>query len=201
MNELPIDILVNKKNLLPRNYCPKNLVVTDQNENNFHKYKDPNLKPMVRADIYPYIQLMINDAKRDGVEFIIDSGYRSYNYQQVLLDNLIKEKGAEAYTLIALPGSSEHQTGLAIDIAYYHNGVYDDNVKGEDKEAIWLANNSYKYGFILRYPKDKENITGFQYEPWHFRFVGLKLAEKLYKTNMTLDEYYSKKEKGILKRS
>ncbi len=193
MNELPIDILVNKKNLLPRNYCPKNLVVTDQNENNFHKYKDPNLKPMVRADIYPYIQLMINDAKRDGVEFIIDSGYRSYNYQQVLLDNLIKEKGAEAYTLIALPGSSEHQTGLAIDIAYYHNGVYDDNVKGEDKEAIWLANNSYKYGFILRYPKDKENITGFQYEPWHFRFVGLKLAEKLYKTNMTLDEYYSKK--------
>lgn len=201
MNELPIDILVNKKNLLPRNYCPKNLVVTDQNENNFHKYKDPNLKPMVRADIYPYIQLMINDAKRDGVEFIIDSGYRSYNYQRVLLDNLIKEKGAEAYTLIALPGSSEHQTGLAIDIAYYHNGVYDDNVKGEDKEAIWLANNSYKYGFILRYPKDKENITGFQYEPWHFRFVGLKLAEKLYKTNMTLDEYYSKKEKGILKRS
>ena len=193
MNELPIDILVNKKNLLPRNYCPKNLVVTDQNENNFHKYKDPNLKPMVRADIYPYIQLMINDAKRDGVEFIIDSGYRSYNYQQVLLDNLIKEKGAEAYTLIALPGSSEHQTGLAIDIAYYHNGVYDDNVKGEDKEAIWLANNSYKYGFILRYPKDKENITGFQYEPWHFRFVGLKLAEKLYKTNMTLDEYHSKK--------
>lgn len=193
MNELPIDILVNKENLLPRNYCPKNLVVTDQNENNFHKYKDPNLKPMVRADIYPYIQLMINDAKRDGVEFIIDSGYRSYNYQQVLLDNLIKEKGAEAYTLIALPGSSEHQTGLAIDIAYYHNGVYDDNVKGEDKEAIWLANNSYKYGFILRYPKDKENITGFQYEPWHFRFVGLKLAEKLYKTNMTLDEYYSKK--------
>lgn len=193
MNELPIDILVNKKNLLPRNYCPKNLVVTDQNENNFHKYKDPNLKPMVRADIYPYIQLMINDAKRDGVEFIIDSGYRSYNYQQVLLDNLIKEKGAEAYTLIALPGSSEHQTGLAIDIAYYHNGVYDDNVKGEDKEAIWLANNSYKYGFILRYPKDKENITGFQYEPWHFRFVGLKLAEKLYKKNMTLDEYYSKK--------
>lgn len=193
MNELPIDILVNKKNLLPRNYCPKNLVVTDQNENNFHKYKDPNLKPMVRADIYPYIQLMINDAKRDGVEFIIDSGYRSYNYQRVLLDNLIKEKGAEAYTLIALPGSSEHQTGLAIDIAYYHNGVYDDNVKGEDKEAIWLANNSYKYGFILRYPKDKENITGFQYEPWHFRFVGLKLAEKLYKTNMTLDEYYSKK--------
>ena len=193
MNELPIDILVNKKNLLPRNYCPKNLVVTDQNENNFHKYKDPNLKPMVRADIYPYIQLMINDAKRDGVEFIIDSGYRSYNYQQVLLDNLIKEKGAEAYTLIALPGSSEHQTGLAIDIAYYHNGVYDDNVKGEDKEAIWLANNSYKYGIILRYPKDKENITGFQYEPWHFRFVGLKLAEKLYKTNMTLDEYYSKK--------
>ena len=193
MNELPIDILVNKKNLLPRNYCPKNLVVTDQNENNFHKYKDPNLKPMVRADIYPYIQLMINDAKRDGVEFIIDSGYRSYNYQQVLLDNLIKEKGAEAYTLIALPGSSEHQTGLAIDIAYYHNGVYDDNVKGEDKEAIWLANNSYKYGFILRYPKDKENITGFQYEPWHFRFVGLELAKKLYKTNMTLDEYYSKK--------
>ena len=200
MNDLPIDILVNKDNLLPSDYYPKDLVVTDQNENNFHNYQDPRLEPMVRRDIYPYIQRMMEDAKKEGVEFIVDSGYRSYNYQQKVLDKLIAELGDVAYQKAALPGASEHQTGLAFDIAYYHNGVFDDDVKEEDKEAIWLANNSYKYGFILRYPKGKEEITGFQFEPWHFRFVGLELAKELFDEGITLDEYYDRKVNGTLKR-
>ena len=200
MNELPIDVLVNKDNLLPSDYYPKDLVVTDQNENNFHNYQDPRLKPMVRRDIYPYIQRMMEDAKKEGVEFIVDSGYRSYNYQQKVLDKLIAELGDVAYQKAALPGASEHQTGLAFDIAYYRNGVFDDDVKEEDKEAIWLANNSYKYGFILRYPKGKEEITGFQFEPWHFRFVGLELAKELFDEGITLDEYYARKVNGTLKR-
>ena len=148
MNELPIDVLVNKDNLLPSDYYPKDLITTDENENNFHKYNDHQLK-----------QKMIEDAKQEGVEIIVDSGYRSYNYQQKVLDKLIEEVGDAAYQKVALPGASEHQTGLAFDIAYYRNGVFDDDVKEEDKEAIWLANNSYKYGFILRYPKGKEEIT------------------------------------------
>ena len=155
---------------------------------------------MIRRDIYPYVQKMIEDAKQEGVEIIVDSGYRSYNYQQKVLDKLIEEVGDAAYQKAALPGASEHQTGLAFDIAYYRNGVFDDDVKEEDKEAIWLANNSYKYGFILRYPKGKEEITGFQFEPWHFRFVGLELAHKLYEEGITLDEYYARKENTSLKR-
>ena len=192
MNDLNVDILVNKDHLLPSSYVPKDLVMTDQNENNFHNYKDPTLKPMVRRDIYPYILKMFNDAKKDGLEIIVDSGYRGYHYQQVVLDALIKEKGDIAYSLVALPGASEHQTGLAIDVAYYKDGVYNDDVKESDIEAIWLAKNAYKYGFILRYPKEKENITGFQYEPWHFRFVGLDLALELFANNLTLEEYYAK---------
>lgn len=200
MNELPIDVLVNKDNLLPSDYYPKDLITTDENENNFHKYNDHQLEPMIRRDIYPYVQKMIEDAKQEGVEIIVDSGYRSYNYQQKVLDKLIEEVGDAAYQKVALPGASEHQTGLAFDIAYYRNGVFDDDVKEEDKEAIWLANNSYKYGFILRYPKGKEEITGFQFEPWHFRFVGLELAHKLYEEGITLDEYYARKENTSLKR-
>lgn len=194
MNDLPIDILVNKDNLLPSDYYPKDLVITDQNENNFHNYQDPRLKPMVRSDIYPYIKKMIEDAKKEGIEFIVDSGYRSYYYQQKVLEKLIEEVGDVAYQKVALPGASEHQTGLAFDIAYYRDGIFDDDVKGEDKEAIWLSNNSYKYGFILRYPKGKEEVTGFQYEPWHFRFVGIELAKKLFNEDITLDEYYARKD-------
>ncbi len=200
MNYDDYEILVNKEHLLPKDYCPNDLIVTDNNENNFHQFKDPKLKPMVRKIIYPYLEKMMQDAKINNIEFIVDSGYRSYDYQKVLLEALIHEKGTEAYSLVALPGASEHQTGLAIDIAYYKDGIYFDDVKESDPAAIWLAQNSYKYGFILRYPKGKECATGFQYEPWHFRFVGLNLAQKLFNEGVTLDEYYARKDNTILKR-
>lgn len=194
MKDLSIEVLVNRNNTLPKNYVPKDLYQTDNNENNFHKFSDPTLKPMIRLVLKPFVEQMMEDARKEGISFIIDSGYRSYDYQQVILDELIEEKGDEAYKLVALPGSSEHQTGLAIDIAYYKNGVYDDDVKETDPEAIWLALNSYKYGFILRYPKGKESITGYNFEPWHFRFVGLDLAKEIYDRNITLEEYYANKE-------
>ncbi len=200
MSDLPIDILVNKENMLPSDYYPKDLVITDQNENNFHNYQDPRLKPMIRRDIYPFAQKMMEDARMEGIEIIIDSGYRSYAYQQKVLDKIIEEIGDAAYQKVALPGASEHQTGLAFDIAYYKNGVYDDDVKEDDEEAIWLANNSYKYGFILRYPKGKEEVTGFQYEPWHFRFVGIELARQLFVDKITLEEYYARKSEYRLQR-
>ena len=79
--------------------------------------------------IKEYVDKLINDAQGLGLPIIVDSGYRSYSYQQVVLDALIKEKGDEAFKLVALPGASEHQTGLAIDFAYYENGIYNDDVK------------------------------------------------------------------------
>lgn len=190
MKDLDITVLVNKDNLLDRNYVPFEMYVVDENENNFHQYKDASLKPMFRKDIKRYIDKLLKDAHALGLPLIVDSGYRSYDYQQVVLNALIKEKGNDAYKLVALPGASEHQTGLAVDFAYYENGIYNDDVKEDDKEAIWLKNNCWKYGFILRYPKGKEHITGYKFEPWHFRFVGPKLAKKIYEENITLEEYY-----------
>lgn len=193
MDDLNIDVLVNKENMLSIDYIPKNMYIIDNNENNFHNYVDPTIKPMLRMEVKPYIEKLIYDANNNGINIIVDSAFRSGYYQQMILDKLISEKGNEAYKLIALPGASEHQTGLAVDFAYYENGIYDDNVKEDDKEAIWLKENAWKYGFILRYPKGKEEITGFNFEPWHFRFVGLELAKELYEQNITLEEYYRNK--------
>ena len=190
MKDLDVTVLVNKENVLDKDYVPCNMYVVDENENNFHQFKDASLKPMLRSDIKEYVDKLINDAQGLGLPIIVDSGYRSFKYQQVVLDALIKEKGDEAFKLVALPGASEHQTGLAIDFAYYENGNYNDDVKENDKEAIWLKNNAWKYGFILRYPKGKEDVTGYNFEPWHFRFVGLKLAKYLFKNDLTLEEYY-----------
>ena len=188
--DLDVTVLVNKEHILDKDYVPLEMYVVDENENNFHQFKDASLKPMLRSDIKEYVDKLINDAQGLGLPIIVDSGYRSFKYQQVILDALIKEKGDEAFKLVALPGASEHQTGLAIDFAYYENGIYNDDVKENDKEAIWLKNNAWKYGFILRYPKGKENVTGYNFEPWHFRFVGLKLAKYLFKNDLTLEEYY-----------
>lgn len=185
-----LDILINKDNLLSSDYIPDDLYILDNNENNFHKYQDPTLKPMLRTIIKPFLEEMLKNAKKDGYDVIVDSGFRSYAYQKNVLANLIKEKGEEAYKVAALPGASEHQSGLAFDFAYLQDGIYNDDVTEETKEAIWMANNSYKYGFILRYPKDKTTITGYDYEPWHFRFVGLEAAKIIHDENLTLEEYH-----------
>lgn len=189
MDDLSIDVLVNKENMLSIDYIPKNMYIVDNNENNFHNYLIDNIKPMLRMEVKPYIEKLIHDANNNGINIIVDSAFRSGNYQQMILDKLISEKGNEAYKLIALPGASEHQTGLAVDFAIYENDIYNDDIKEDDKEAIWLKDNAWKYGFILRYPKGKEDITGFNFEPWHYRFVGLELAFELYQTNQTLEEY------------
>lgn len=189
MDDLSIDVLVNKENMLSIDYIPKNMYIVDNNENNFRNYLIDNIKPMLRMEVKPYIEKLIYDANNNGINIIVDSAFRSGNYQQMILDKVISEKGNEAYKLVALPGASEHQTGLAVDFAIYENGIYNDDIKEDDKEAIWLKDNAWKYGFILRYPKGKEDITGFNFEPWHYRFVGLELAFELYQTNQTLEEY------------
>ena len=190
--DLDVTVLVNKEHILDKDYVPLEMYVVDENENNFHQFKDASLKPMLRSDIKEYVDKLINDAQGLGLPIIVDSGYRSYNYQQVVLDALIKEKGDEAFKLVALPGASEHQTGLAIDFAYYENGIYNDDVKENDKEAIWLKNNAWKYGFILRYPRGSEYITGYMFEDWHFRYLGIELATKVFNSGLTYDEYIAR---------
>ncbi len=133
-------------------------------------------------------------ARKKGYIIDIESGYRSYQYQHLILEELINKKGKEyAEKAIAKPGHSEHQTGLALDYCIYRNGKYliEHNIELTD-ESIYTNSIAHLYGFILRYPKGKEEITGYKYEPWHLRYVGLTLASYLYKEKLTLDEYYDK---------
>ena len=127
-------------------------------------------------------------AYRDKILLLIVSGFRSYDYQMMLYNRYKKEDvNADRYS--ARPGHSEHQTGLAIDIV----NTDSKNINKFKKEFNWLDKNAYKYGFILRYPEGKEEITGYKYEPWHYRYVGKSLAKVLYNEGkwITLEEYFN----------
>ena len=118
------------------------------------------------------------------------STYRTFEYQNNLYNGYVENFGIYyADHCSARPGHSEHQTGLAVDVEG-SNKDYDNFEKSI--EFKWMQNNAHKYGFILRYPKGKTHITGFKYEPWHYRYVGKMVAEIIYKENITLEEYYDK---------
>lgn len=128
---------------------------------------------------------MQSAAAKDGVKLYIVSGYRSYETQKRIYNRYVAKDGrALADTYSARPGTSEHQTGLAMDLNSLSSSF------GNTKEGKWLEKNSYKYGFIIRYPKGKQSVTGYVYEPWHVRYVGTDKATKIYKSGLCLEEYY-----------
>ena len=174
-------ILVNKFHKLNKDYTPDDLVdVSIQYGYGTNK---------LRKEVYESFLSMWNDAKAQNLSLIITSAYRDYDYQQSLWNNYAASKGDKwADNVAARAGYSEHQTGLAIDIVTYGSNM--DNFENTD-EFKWLYENSYKYGFILRYPKDKEKITGYSYESWHYRYVGKEVAKKIYDKDITYDEYYA----------
>lgn len=172
-------IIVNKTYSLPEDYTPSNT------------YEDAEdldyCATCINKEAYKSYQLMLADAMSLGLNLWIQSGYRSYNYQKELYNNYVEKDGKKAAdTYSARPGHSEHQTGLAFDL----NTVTDDFQY--TNEGVWINHNCYKYGFILRYPKGKEEITGYKYEPWHLRYVGVELATKLYNDGnwITLEEHF-----------
>ncbi len=128
-----------------------------------------------------------------GIHLMVNSSYRSYNDQALIYNDFknISLKYADSYA--ARPGHSEHQTGLAIDITSLEHPYINDSETSFDKspEYEWLKNNCHKYGFILRYPKGKEHITGYNTESWHFRYVGIETATKIFQENITFDEYHA----------
>ena len=174
-------ILVNKYYSLPEKYKPENIV----DVSNWYSYGNIQLK----KDAYEAFKKMFNSAKKDDITLIINSGYRTYETQKETYDQY-KTWYDEEYAdgIAARPDFSEHQTGLALDIITY-------NTKGKDFENTdafkWLQKNAHKYGFILRYPKDKEDITGYSYESWHYRYLGKDLATKVKNNGLTYDEYYA----------
>lgn len=136
-------------------------------------------------------QEMAAEAKLSGYELIAFSTYRSFDYQTQLYDRYVTNDGQEAADRYsARPGYSEHQTGLAFDIGEQHfEQHFARESFGETEAGKWVAANAHKYGFIMRYPNGAEKITGYMYEPWHFRYIGVELAAQVYEANETLEEF------------
>lgn len=174
-------MLVNKFNYLDENYAPDDIVKVSMQ----FAYGDNEIK----KEVYEKFRSMYNDAKKEGLYLIITSSYRDYNFQKELWDSYANQKGDEwADSVSARAGYSEHQTGYTLDIVTYNANMSSFETTDEFK---WLQDNAYKYGFILRYPKDKEDITGYSYESWHYRYVGKDVATKIKKLGITFDEYYA----------
>lgn len=181
-NPNDITVLVNKNNKLPDSFIPNDLVKIPNN-------MSLNNKKMKKVALEAFKKLF-KKAKKEGYNITIVSAYRDYDYQKELFKGYVKDKGLKyALTCSAKPGHSEHQTGLAIDIMGSNN---DYNLFDKSKEMNWMMNHAHEYGFILRYPKNKEKITGFKYEPWHYRYVGVELANIIHENNITLEEYIKK---------
>lgn len=168
------EMLVNKYHLLNKDFQANDIV----NVSSTYGYANNSLN----KEAYEAFKQLANDAKKEGHTIVILSSYRTYEYQEKLWN---RDKDDD---YVARPGSSEHITGLAIDVSDFN----DKNDSFKDTESYtWMINNAHKYGYILRYPENKENITGYSYEAWHYRYVGTGLATKIYNEGITFDEYYA----------
>lgn len=182
-----IAMLVNPNSSLPENYVPEDLVYPDVR----FTFNEKIEKRMLREEAARALEKMFAAAEVDGIYLAGVSAYRSHETQTKLFNYYVERDGYEkAKTYSAIPGTSEHETGLAIDISSSTGKCAAQDCFGGTAEAIWLAKNGSKYGFIVRYPEGKENITGYKYEPWHMRYVGVDVAEEIYTQNITLEEYY-----------
>lgn len=175
-----IYILVNKYNHLSEQYIPKDLELIS------NEYSTGNVQLVKEAK--NQFEIMSSSAKKENLNVIAFSGYRDYTYQKNLYNTYLQKDSQEKVdTYSARAGYSEHQTGLSVDI---YNGIDDYNTFEQTKEFKWLKDNAHKYGFILRYPKNKELETQYQYESWHYRYVGIDIATYIKKHNISFDEYY-----------
>ena len=177
-----VTALVNKHRYISKDYVPDDLVnMEDGYANNAYGVKE------VRKETYEHFKKMVDDAKKDDIVFYAESAYRDYDYQYDLYDEYVNEYGEEkANTFAAKAGYSEHQLGTTLDLANIWT------LEEGDPEYKWIDKNGYKYGFIFRYKKEKEDVTGYKAEGWHIRYVGVEAATIIHKKNITFDEYWLK---------
>lgn len=179
-------VVVNKsRGLTPAAFAPSDLVYPD--------VTNLNHQPM-REGVATALVAMFQAGKAEaGLEFSVQSAYRSYDSQTRVYNQDVAEHGqAYADTDTARPGHSEHQTGLAVDISAVPARCSLDACFAKTPQGEWLAANAWRFGFLLRYPADKVAITGFTFEPWHFRYVGDALAAELHRTGVTtLEEFFA----------
>ena len=179
VTDFSFDMLVNRYNNLNSDFVPDNLeVVPNEYSDSYQRLNSSVLKA--------FMQMSEDCKKATGYKLLVRSGYRDYQSQEKTYNSYLKSYGktyAENY--VAHPGFSEHQTGLAIDVKAQSKDVFFGS-----KESEWTYLNAHKYGFILRYKKEFENITGTKYESWHFRYVGNEIASYIYENNISYEEYY-----------
>ncbi|HHU51034.1 MAG TPA: M15 family metallopeptidase [Firmicutes bacterium] len=181
-----IEVLVNKELVLSAEYVPQDLVVP----NIPFSFTEDLPKRKMRQEAARAVEMLFTQAEHDGLQLTSVSAYRSYLRQQEIFTHNSKVRGeTEANKVSARPGESEHQTGLAIDVSAPAVDYQLIEEFGETKEGRWLRENAHKYGFIIRYPKGKEETTGYQYEPWHIRYVGREAALVIAAKRLTLEEY------------
>lgn len=181
-------IIVNKQHPLnPLTFAPTDLRYPNVT------LRVPGLQEMEMRDVAATaLEQMFAGASAAGYKLEVSTAYRSYSYQQTLYDGYVSSVGqAAADQESARPGYTEHQTGLAVDIRNQADTCSLEACFGTTPEGEWLAANAYKYGFLLRYPQDKEQITGYEYEPWHFRYIGTDLSNEMHKDHVqTLEEFF-----------
>lgn len=179
-------VLVNKQFKLPDTYKPSDLVYPDVN----FVFAEKIEKRMMRKEAAGALENMFAAAKKDGTPLAGVSAYRSHSTQTTLFNRYVQKDGeAAAKKYSAVPGHSEHETGLAIDVAGSTGKCAAEDCFGGTPEAKWLEDHAHEYGFIIRYPKGKESVTGYQYEPWHLRYVGTQMAKDIKSKNSTMEEY------------
>ena len=186
--ENPYDVLalVNKNHALPEDYEPEDLVIPDVR----FPFEEDIPKKYMRKIAAEALEDMIAAGDEDGVAIFGQSGFRAYDRQvEIFAANAEKNGEEHANTYSARPGESEHQTGLVMDVTSEDAGFDLDIDFGETEEGKWIKEHAHEYGFIIRYPKDKVDITQYQYEPWHLRYVGEKAAAEIYENSETLEEY------------
>ncbi|MBO3445179.1 M15 family metallopeptidase [Clostridium sp. CCUG 7971] len=178
-------LLVNNDNKLDKNYKPINSDIPNIPFIDSSTDEEKQMEEIASKSV----EKLFNQAKEEGIKFLATSAYRSYTSQkEIYTKKVISDGIKKANEYVAKPGTSEHQTGLCIDVTNEDRWFV-----GSTKEAIWLAENAHKFGFIIRYPKGKEDVTGKSYEPWHIRYVGKDIAKEIHINNLTLEEYIARK--------
>lgn len=187
-NASSIAVVVNKQRSLEPNYAPDDLVIPDVEF--FIEGNDQ--KKYLRKPAAEALEQLFAAAKEEGIHLVAVSGYRSYERQKSIFEYNVQTQGEEhARRFSAVPGTSEHQTGLAMDISSREFGNRLEQEFGDTEAGKWVAENCHKFGFIIRYPNGKEDITGYAYEPWHLRYVGVPLAESIAASGLTMEEYFN----------
>ncbi|MCR8845133.1 M15 family metallopeptidase [Paenibacillus sp. SC116] len=185
-NENSIYVVVNKERFLPDGYIPPDLVEPQVK----FSFDGPHEKRQLRQEAATALEQLFQQAESEGIELNAVSGYRSYKRQSSLYNHYVNTQGEEyANRVSAKPGTSEHQTGLTMDVSSPSANNELEQAFGDTTEGQWLAEHAHEFGYIIRYTKDGEAITGYMYEPWHIRYVGKEAAQAIFEQGTTLEQF------------